>query len=137
MLHGTPRLFWDTTRTRTHSVPHTRADTKTHTCAQVREKFSQFTGHEVICVEWALRRWGYQGEDNAVLYMLKRQEEFQELDWETLSNRLVRASVMVIMSPSFLIFVRSKCMRSCSLPPPFHTHTFIRTLPYSPETQNS
>lgn len=54
--------------------------------AQVREKFAQFTGQEVVCVEWALRRWGYQGEDNAVLYMLKRQDAFQELDWETLSN---------------------------------------------------
>lgn len=41
--------------------------------SQVREKFADFTGQELACIAWALRRFGYSAEHNAVFYMLQRQ----------------------------------------------------------------
>jgi hypothetical protein len=40
---------------------------------QVREKFHAFSGQELACIAWALRRFGYAPEHNAVFYMLERQ----------------------------------------------------------------
>ncbi len=42
-------------------------------CVQVREKFSVFSGQELACIAWALRRFGAAPEHNAVFYMLERQ----------------------------------------------------------------
>jgi hypothetical protein len=41
--------------------------------SQVREKFNDFSGQELACIAWALRRFGYTHEHNAVFYMLQRQ----------------------------------------------------------------
>ncbi len=41
--------------------------------AQVREKFWEFSGQELACIAWALRRFGAAPEHNAVFYMLQRQ----------------------------------------------------------------
>lgn len=40
---------------------------------QVRENFQRFSGQELACIAWALRRFGYSAEHNAVFYMLQRQ----------------------------------------------------------------
>lgn len=61
---------------------------------QVREKFEQFNGQELACIAWALRRFGYNGESNAVFYMLERQEGFREVDFEILGNSKLLGQVM-------------------------------------------
>ena len=53
---------------------------------QVRAKFLDFTGHELACVAWSLRRFGYSTRDNAVFYMLQKQQGFLAADFEILSN---------------------------------------------------
>jgi hypothetical protein len=53
---------------------------------QVRAKFLDFTGHELACVAWSLRRFGYSTRDNAVFYMLQKQQHFLAADFEILSN---------------------------------------------------
>jgi hypothetical protein len=53
---------------------------------QVRAKFLDFTGHELACVAWSLRRFGYSTRDNAVFYMLQKQQSFLAADFEILSN---------------------------------------------------
>ena len=53
---------------------------------QVRAKFLDFTGHELACVAWSLRRFGYSTRNNAVFYMLQKQHRFRAADFEILSN---------------------------------------------------
>ncbi|GIL62914.1 hypothetical protein Vafri_17101 [Volvox africanus] len=53
---------------------------------QVRAKFLDFSGHELACVAWSLRRFGYSTRDNAVFYMLQKQQSFLAADFEILSN---------------------------------------------------
>ncbi|GIL69772.1 hypothetical protein Vretimale_10176 [Volvox reticuliferus] len=53
---------------------------------QVRAKFLDFSGHELACVAWSLRRFGYSTRDNAVFYMLQKQQNFLAADFEILSN---------------------------------------------------
>ncbi|EFJ43268.1 hypothetical protein VOLCADRAFT_96596 [Volvox carteri f. nagariensis] len=53
---------------------------------QVRAKFLDFSGHELACVAWSLRRFGYSTRDNAVFYMLQKQQHFLAADFEILSN---------------------------------------------------
>ncbi|KXZ54111.1 hypothetical protein GPECTOR_5g213 [Gonium pectorale] len=53
---------------------------------QVRSKFLDFSGHELACVAWSLRRFGYSTRNNAVFYMLQKQQRFLAADFEILSN---------------------------------------------------
>jgi hypothetical protein len=60
---------------------------------QVRENFDSFSGQELACVAWALRRFGYTGEANAVIYMMERQDSFRLVDFEILSNSKLLSQV--------------------------------------------
>ena len=60
----------------------------------MREKFAEFNGQELACIAWALRRFGYTGDANAVFYMLERQEHFSEVDFQILGNSALLGQVM-------------------------------------------
>ena len=57
--------------------------------SQVREKFEDFSGQELACIAWALRRFGYNKDQNAVFYMLERQERFLQVRQRLLGSRVV------------------------------------------------
>eukprot|EP00197_Chlamydomonas_leiostraca_P010643 CAMPEP_0202869518 /NCGR_PEP_ID=MMETSP1391-20130828/12497_1 /ASSEMBLY_ACC=CAM_ASM_000867 /TAXON_ID=1034604 /ORGANISM="Chlamydomonas leiostraca, Strain SAG 11-49" /LENGTH=426 /DNA_ID=CAMNT_0049549845 /DNA_START=24 /DNA_END=1304 /DNA_ORIENTATION=+ len=65
---------------------------------QVREKFNDFSGQELACIAWALRRFGYTHEHNAVFYMLQRQDQFLEADYEILANSRLLSTVLAWQS---------------------------------------
>lgn len=61
---------------------------------QVRQKFTEFSGHELACVAWSLRRFGYTTEDNAVFYLLEKQQQFVAADFEILANAKLLKQVL-------------------------------------------
>ncbi|KAG2490145.1 hypothetical protein HYH03_011449 [Edaphochlamys debaryana] len=65
---------------------------------QVRSKFLDFTGHELACVAWSFRRFGYSTRNNAVFYMLQKQQRFLKADFEILSNPKLLRQVLGVRS---------------------------------------